>query len=69
MTTTVSTPFGRFEGKRSNGVVQYLCIKYAKLKDQLSAPEMVESYNEAVVNATEYGCVSTNYSWLIDLLI
>ncbi|KAL5404596.1 hypothetical protein PMIN03_009023 [Paraphaeosphaeria minitans] len=52
--TMLSTPFGSFKGKRADGVIQYLGIPYATLKDQLSCPEMVQSYEE-VVDATEYG--------------
>ncbi|KAF2444556.1 carboxylesterase [Karstenula rhodostoma CBS 690.94] len=51
---TLTTPFGSFKGKYADGVVQYLGIPYATLKNQLSAPEMVFSY-KSVVDATEYG--------------
>lgn len=51
---TLSTPFGSFKGKHADGVVQFLGIPYATLKDQLSLPEMVTSY-DSMIDATEYG--------------
>ncbi|KAJ4348577.1 uncharacterized protein N0V89_009955 [Didymosphaeria variabile] len=50
----LQTSFGSFKGIRGDGVVQYLGIPYAKVKDHLSAPATVECY-EGVVNATKYG--------------
>lgn len=55
MTSSIKTPSGTFTGKAGNGVVQYLGVKYASLKDQLSVPEMVQDYGVEVVNATKYG--------------
>ncbi|ORY15879.1 carboxylesteras-like protein [Clohesyomyces aquaticus] len=55
MSTTLKTDFGEFRGKNGSGVVQYLGIKYASLKDRLAVPEIVESYGEETVDATEYG--------------
>ncbi|KAF2466728.1 carboxylesteras-like protein [Lindgomyces ingoldianus] len=59
---TLKTAFGEFRGKRSDFVVQYLGIKYASLKDQLSAPEMVDRYESEVVDASEFGpkCIATD---------
>lgn len=51
---SLTTPLGSFNGKRAGGVVQYLGIPYATLKNQLSCPEMITSY-KGVVDATEYG--------------
>ncbi|KAL1602607.1 Carboxylesterase 5A [Paraconiothyrium brasiliense] len=51
---TLHTSFGSFKGIHGEDVVQYLGIKYAKVKDQLSAPDMMICY-EGVVDATEYG--------------
>ncbi|KAF2641577.1 para-nitrobenzyl esterase [Massarina eburnea CBS 473.64] len=53
--TILKTPLGTFLGKPKDGVVQYLGIKYASLKDQLSAPELVTSYGTEVIDATSYG--------------
>ncbi|KAL5371542.1 hypothetical protein DPSP01_014193 [Paraphaeosphaeria sporulosa] len=50
----LSTSFGSFKGKHADGVIQYLGIPYATLKDQLSCPEIVDAYEE-LVNATDYG--------------
>lgn len=52
---TLRTPFGEFKGKKKNGIVQYLGIKYASLKDQLAIPEMVKEYGNKVIDATEFG--------------
>ncbi|KAF2685791.1 carboxylesteras-like protein [Lentithecium fluviatile CBS 122367] len=55
MTTIIKTPFGEFKGKNGDGVVQYLGVRYASLKDQLSVPEMVEDYGVDAIDATGYG--------------
>jgi carboxylesterase type B len=55
MTTLLQTCFGTFQGKRGDGVTQYRGVKYASVKDQLSAPELVTEYGDAVVDATQYG--------------
>lgn len=57
MTSILETPFGAFAGKKGDAVVQYLGIKYASVKDQLSVPELVTSYGNSTVNATEFGSV------------
>lgn len=55
MTTTLKTSFGVFRGKNGDGVVQYLGIKYASLKNQLAVSEMVKDYGAEVVDATNFG--------------
>jgi hypothetical protein len=55
MTTEIKTPFGVFAGKNGNGVVQFLGISYASLKDQLSVPEMMQDYGADVIDATKFG--------------
>ena len=55
MTTNLKTPFGVFTGKNRDGVIQYLGIKYASLKDQLSVPVMIQGYGADVVDATRFG--------------
>ncbi|KAF2176408.1 alpha/beta-hydrolase [Zopfia rhizophila CBS 207.26] len=52
------TDFGEFRGKKGDGVVQYLGIKYGNLKDRLAVPEMVESYESEIIDATEPKCVA-----------
>ncbi|PVI06942.1 carboxylesteras-like protein [Periconia macrospinosa] len=52
----LKTQLGDIKGNVGDQVVQYLGLKYAHLKDQLSAPELVDSnYSTDVVDATEYG--------------
>lgn len=53
--STLKTDFGEFRGKKGDGVTQYLGVKYASLKDQLSVPEMVVDYGSEVVEAVEFG--------------
>lgn len=55
MATTLKTSLGEFRGKKGEGVTQYLGIKYAKVRDQLAAPELVREYGEGVVDASRYG--------------
>jgi hypothetical protein len=55
MRTILETPFGTFEGKKSDGSTQYRGIKYASVKDQLSVPELVTNYGTDIVDATRYG--------------
>ncbi|EUC48463.1 hypothetical protein COCMIDRAFT_87292 [Bipolaris oryzae ATCC 44560] len=50
-----STPFGSFKGWREDGVVQYRGIKYAFLRNQMAAPELVTGYGSEMVDATEFG--------------
>ncbi|KAF2869112.1 carboxylesteras-like protein [Massariosphaeria phaeospora] len=54
MTNTLKTSFGEFKGKKTDGVIQYLGVQYATLKNQLAVPEIVERY-ESPVDATQYG--------------
>ncbi|EAT76844.1 hypothetical protein SNOG_15749 [Parastagonospora nodorum SN15] len=42
MTAILQSPFGTFQGKQSDGITQYLGIKYASVKDQLSPPELTD---------------------------
>ncbi|KAF2737920.1 putative carboxylesterase [Polyplosphaeria fusca] len=60
MTTTLKTAIGDFRGQIHDGVVQYRGIKFAKLKDQLAAPEMISDYGKNIVDATQFGprCIS-----------
>lgn len=53
--TSLKTPFGEFKGKNGDGVVQYLGVKYASLKDQLSVPEMITEYGSETVDAAKFG--------------
>ncbi|KAH7138013.1 carboxylesterase-like protein [Dendryphion nanum] len=55
MATTLKTSFGEFRGKAGDGVVQYLGVKYANLKDRLAAPTEIEQYGSEVVDATQFG--------------
>jgi hypothetical protein len=55
MITKVRTYLGEFKGKNGDGVVQYLGIKFASVKDQLSGPEMMLDYGFDNVDATEFG--------------
>jgi hypothetical protein len=55
MITPLQTSFGTFQGTQGDGVVQFRGVKYACLKDQLSVPEMVTSYRDELVDATEFG--------------
>lgn len=54
-----NTPFGSFEGKEIDGVVQYCGIQYGGLKDQMAPPELFTSYGSDVVDATEFGYVDS----------
>lgn len=45
---------GKLVGKRVDGVIQYLGIKYAVLQNQFSAPEVVGLHDE-VANTGRYG--------------
>ena len=56
-TSTIRTNFGTFIGKKWDGVMQFLGIKYAELEDQLSEPRMNRSYGKDVVDATSFGQV------------
>ncbi|PSN62539.1 para-nitrobenzyl esterase [Corynespora cassiicola Philippines] len=60
MTTTLKTSFATFKGKKQDGVIQYLGVKYASLSNQLSVPEMVTEYGNGIVDATAFGprCVA-----------
>jgi hypothetical protein len=51
MSHILSTPFGTFKG------TQYRGIKYATVRDQLSAPELVTDYGTDIVDAMHYGYV------------
>lgn len=57
---TLKTNFGEFKGKAGDGVVQYLGVKYATLKDRLATPVEIESYGSDVVDATQFGYVDSN---------
>jgi len=55
MTTHLQTSFCTFQGKQGDGVTQYRGIKYARVKDQLAAPELMTEHGDVVVDATQYG--------------
>jgi hypothetical protein len=55
MVAPLKTPFGTFQGKQGDGVTQYRGIKYGSVRDQLSAPDMVTEYSDAVVDAIHFG--------------
>lgn len=55
MATILKTAIGIFKGKKGDGVMQYLGMKYARLGDQLAAPELVQEYGTEVVDASKYG--------------
>jgi hypothetical protein len=57
MSHILSTPFGTFKGKNGDGITQYRGIKYATVRDQLSAPELVTDYGTDIVDAMHYGYV------------
>ncbi|KAF2033312.1 alpha/beta-hydrolase [Setomelanomma holmii] len=53
---SVKTPLGIFRGKTSDGMVQYLGVNYAALKDQLAPPNLIATYDpDAIIDATKYG--------------
>jgi len=56
MTTKIcKTPVGKYKGNQGDHVVQFLGIKYASLKDRLSAPEMILRYDREIIDATLHG--------------
>jgi hypothetical protein len=55
MTATLKTSFATFKGKKGDGVVQYLGVKYASLQDQISPPDMMIAYGTGVADATQFG--------------
>ncbi|KAF1950331.1 para-nitrobenzyl esterase [Byssothecium circinans] len=52
---TLKTALGEFTGKAGDEIIQYLGIKYASVKDQLSNPELVTSYETQVIDASSFG--------------
>lgn len=56
MTTTLRTiSLGEIRGKVADGVVQYLGIKYASLKNRLADAELIEKREGDVLDATKDG--------------
>lgn len=57
MTTVLkTTALGEIRGKAADGVVQYLGIKYATLRNRLADAELVERRDDGeVLDATKYG--------------
>lgn len=56
MTTTLrTTSLGEIRGKVADGVVQYLGIKYASLKNRLADAELIEKREGDVLDATKDG--------------
>lgn len=56
--TVLETSFGTFAGSDQDGVRTFLGIKYAQVKNWLAAPELITSYGNKVVDATQYGQVT-----------
>lgn len=55
MTDSFAHPLlGKLVPKSSDGIVQFLGIKYASLKDRLATPE-ISNPNVEVTDATSYG--------------
>ncbi len=47
---------GQIQGKQGDGVIQFLGIKYATVKDRFAGSELVEYGNgESVIDATNLG--------------
>jgi hypothetical protein len=47
---------GQIQGKQGDGVVQFLGIKYATVKDRFAGSELVEyGSGESVIDATNLG--------------
>jgi carboxylesterase type B len=47
---------GQIQGKQGDGIVQFLGIKYASLKDRFAGSELVEyGSGESVIDATNLG--------------
>lgn len=57
---------GEIHGKKGDGVVQFLGLKYATLKDRFAPPELVTSYN-GPVDATRFGYVMSFSSFIISI--
>ncbi|KAH6873311.1 carboxylesteras-like protein [Alternaria rosae] len=53
--TVLETSFGTFAGSDQDGARTFLGIKYAQVKNWLAAPELITSYGNKVVDATQYG--------------
>jgi len=46
---------GALHGKAGDGVVQYLGVKYASLKNKFSPPELCGKYEGGAIDATKLG--------------
>lgn len=54
--TIKTTSLGEIRGKQDDGVVQYLGLKYASLKNRLADAELVDARNDSsVLDATKDG--------------
>lgn len=51
----VTTHLGEIRGKTTNGVTQFLGIKYATLKNRLADAELVERRDGGVLDALKDG--------------
>ena len=55
---------GQIQGRLGDGVVQFLGIKYATLKDRFAGSELVEYDGaQSVIDATKLGRVALSKSW------
>jgi hypothetical protein len=56
-----TTSLGEIRGKTVDGVVNYLGIKYASLRDRLAEAELVERRDGDVLDATKDGSVLDSF--------
>lgn len=54
-TTLQHAELGEIRGNTVDGVVQFLGLKYATLKDRLASPELLDSYGPGPTDATKFG--------------
>lgn len=58
MATTIQHPdLGEVNGQTAEGVVQFLGLQYASLKDRFASPELRTDYTSKTVDATKFGQV------------
>ena len=51
----VHQSLGKIRGRQGDGVVQFLGIKYASLKDRFAASELFEHTGQDIIDGTKLG--------------
>jgi hypothetical protein len=65
MSTSLQHPeLGELKGKVVDGAIQFLGLKYAKLKNRFAPAELINDYRASPTDGTKYGYAVHGYRFI-----